>query len=79
MFLLAGGAVPRAAVLQLTGLGIAQMAHKSTLWFQKGRQERRPNYRCNAPLTLVFSFSFVSADWNYSRHGGWAAKSPASA
>lgn len=33
----------------------------------------------SAALTPAFCLSLVSADWDYSRHGGWAAEPPASA
>lgn len=33
----------------------------------------------SAVLMPAFCLSLVSADWDYSRHGGWAAKPPASA
>lgn len=51
-------------------------------WFGRREMDRRgalSNDLLSAALTPALCLSLVSADWDYSRHGGWAAQPPASA
>lgn len=51
-------------------------------WFGRREMDRRgalSNDLLSAALMPALCLSLVSADWDYSRHGGWAAQPPASA
>lgn len=62
---------PSAAPTRVTGacFGCREMDSRGDL----------PNDLLSVVLMAAFCLSLISADWDYSRHGGWAAEPPASA
>lgn len=62
---------PSTAPTQVTGacFGCREMDSRGDL----------SNDLLSAALMAALCLSLISADWDYSRHGGWAAEPPASA